>query len=96
MTESKVVGRKLFPARPYVLNSTKRIISQRLSKLVTPIVRFLINKFDLPFYHPDELQGWGHCGCCGMKMYNTAFPKYWAWGLCESCQENHPVKEDEK
>lgn len=94
MTESNIVERKLFPARPFILNSTKRIISRRLANLSFPIVKFLINKFDLPFYHPDELQGWGHCGCCGMKLFNVVLPKYWAWGLCEGCQGEYPIKEE--
>jgi len=94
MTESKEASRKLFSARPYVLNSHDQINFPKLKGLLIPIVRSVIKKFNLPFYHPDELQGWGHCGCCGMKMYNTVFPKYWAWGLCEGCQGNHPVKEE--
>ena len=56
MTESKEVSRKLFSARPYVLNSSKRIYSSRLNQVLIPIVRFIINKFDLPFYSIKEFQ----------------------------------------
>jgi len=56
MTESKEISRKLFSARPYVLNSSKRIYSSKLNQILIPIVRFIINKFDLPFYSVKELQ----------------------------------------
>jgi len=76
MTESKRVGRKLFSARPYVLNSSKRIYSSKLNHLLIPVIRFMLEKFDLPFHSIDELQGWGHCGICGKSINNEIFLKY--------------------
>lgn len=42
-------------------------------------------KFDL--YDLEELQAGGHCGCCGAWIPAEIFPKYWAWGLCQSCKQ---------
>ena len=94
MTESKTVTRKNFAVRPCVLNSHDQINFPKLKGLLITIVRSVIKKFDLPFYSPNELQGWGHCGCCGKSIFNEVFPKYWAWGLCVECQGDHPIKED--
>jgi len=91
MTESKTATRENFAARPFVLHSLETIYAPKLKMVLVPIVRFLIKKFDLPFYHPDELQAWGHCGCCGKSIFNEVFPKYWSWGLCEECQKEDKI-----
>jgi len=37
------------------------------------------------YYQINELAIGGHCGCCGRAMPREIFPKFWRWGICESC-----------
>jgi hypothetical protein len=37
------------------------------------------------YYKIEDLQTWGHCGCCGKPINREIFPKDWAWGICQDC-----------
>jgi len=39
----------------------------------------------LGYYSFDQLQGWGHCGCCGKFIENEVHLKCFSWGLCDEC-----------
>lgn len=52
------------------------------------IIKWLVNRLRGKYgiYPIDELQTWGHCGCCGKPIDGEIFPRYWSWGLCKECK----------
>lgn len=57
------------------------------------MIKWLVKKLEEYGIYPiEELQTWGHCGCCGSPISDEIFPKVWAWGLCKRCKEG--VKND--
>ncbi len=34
-----------------------------------------------------DLQAGAHCGCCGAWVEGEIVPRYWAWSVCQKCQE---------
>ena len=53
------------------------------------MIKWLVNYLRTHYgiYPINELQTWGHCGCCGKPISGEVFPKIWAWGICKSCRE---------
>lgn len=53
------------------------------------IIKWLVNylRENYGIYPINELQTWGHCGCCGKSIDGEIFPKVCSWGLCKECKE---------
>jgi len=49
------------------------------------IRNFIKRKFYL--YDIEDMQSWGHCGCCRKLITDEVFLKVYSWGLCYLCRK---------
>ncbi len=50
--------------------------------MIKNLLKNVLEKYG--YYKIEDIQHWGHCGCCGVLIDNV-FPKYWAFGVCNKC-----------
>ncbi len=48
------------------------------------MVRRWIKKI-FSLYDVNDLVIGGHCGCCGARIPDQIFERWWRWGLCKKC-----------